>query len=153
MSSEKFCLKWNDFQKNVSGSFRELRDDTDLCDVTLASEGNQQIKAHKVILAASSPFFMDILKSHKNSHPLIYMRGIKGNDLAAIIDFMYHGEANIYQDDLDAFLSLAEELKLKGLDVSGFTGDEKDSGLKQDHRPHAKTEPSRKEIIHKRLMN
>ena len=78
--------------------------------MTLASEGNQQIKAHRVILAASSPFFMDLLRSNKNSHPLIYMRGIKANDLAAI---MSHEEANIYQNYLDAFLSLAEELQLK----------------------------------------
>ena len=56
MSNEKFCLKWNDFQENVSGSFRELKEDQDFCDVTLASEGDQQIEAHKVILAASSPF-------------------------------------------------------------------------------------------------
>ena len=35
------------------------------------------------------------------------------------MDFIYHGEANIYQEDLDAFLSLAEELQLKGLAPSG----------------------------------
>ena len=83
--------------------------------MTLASEGNHQITAHKVILAASSPFFMEILRSSKHSHPLIYMRGIKTKDIAAIVDFIYHGEAKIHQDDLDAFLALAEELKLKGL--------------------------------------
>ena len=31
-----------------------------------------------------------------------------------ILDFIYHGEANIYQEDLDGFLSLAGELQLKG---------------------------------------
>jgi hypothetical protein len=43
------------------------------------------------------------------------MRGLKANDLAAILDFIYHGEANILQEDLNRFLSLAEELQLKGL--------------------------------------
>ena len=33
----------------------------------------------------------------------------------AIIDFLYCGEANVYQDNLDSFLAIAEELKLKGL--------------------------------------
>ena len=31
------------------------------------------------------------------------------------MDFLYCGEANVYQENLDAFLALAEELKLKGL--------------------------------------
>ena len=32
-----------------------------------------------------------------------------------MVDFLYFGEANIFQENLDSFLSLAEELKLKGL--------------------------------------
>ena len=46
---------------------------------------------------------------------MIYMRGMKAKELEAIVDFIYYGEANIYQDDLDGFLALAEELQLKGL--------------------------------------
>ena len=132
MSTEKFCLKWNDFQSNVSKSFKDLRDDPDFCDVTLASEGNQQIKAHKVILASSSPLFLEILKSNKHSHPLIYMRGIKAHDLAAIVDFIYHGEANIYQENLDAFLALAEELQLKGLAGNKENNEETYQATQQD---------------------
>ena len=115
MSPEKFCLKWNDFQKNVSGSFRELREDTDFCDVTLASEGNTQITAHKVILAASSPIFQKLLKLNKHAHPLIYMRGVKSENLLAIVEFLYHGEANIYQENLEDFFAIAEEFTFKGL--------------------------------------
>ena len=40
---------------------------------------------------------------------------MKSADLLAILDFLYHGEANIYQENLDTFLVIAEELKLKGL--------------------------------------
>ena len=32
----------------------------------------------------------------------------------AVLDFIYHGEANIFQDDFDEFWTLAEELELKG---------------------------------------
>ena len=32
-----------------------------------------------------------------------------------IFDFLYLGEANVFQDHLDAFLAVAEELRLKGL--------------------------------------
>ena len=112
-TTEKFCLKWNDFQKNISSSFKEIRED--FCDVTLAGEGNQKILAHKVILAASSSFFRDILKENQHPHPLLYMKGIKGVHLASIVDFMYHGEVDIVQEDLNDFLVVADELQLKGL--------------------------------------
>ena len=114
-TAEKLCLQWNDFKDNVSSSFGELREDNDFTDVTLASEDGKQVETHKVILAASSPFFKDILKKNKHPHPLIYMRGLKSEDLLAIIDFLYFGEANILQENLDSFLALAEELRLKGL--------------------------------------
>ena len=86
--------------------------------MTLGCEDGQQIEVHKVILAASSPFFQRILKRNKHSQPLIYMKGMRSDDLTAIIDFLYYGEANIYQENLDSFLAIAEELQLKGLEGS-----------------------------------
>ena len=114
-SSEKLCLKWNDFQENLNSAFGALRNDRDLVDVTLVCEDGTQIETHKVILASSSPFFMEILKKNKHPHPMIYMRGLKSDALVAIVDFLYFGEAKVNQESLDAFLGLAEEFKLKGL--------------------------------------
>ena len=116
--TEKLCLQWNDFQNNVKDAFGHLRNSTDFVDVTLACEDGPQIEAHKVILAASSPFFQRILKGIKHNHPLVYMKGMKSDDLTAIVDFLYYGEANVYQENLDSFLAIAEELQLKGLEGS-----------------------------------
>ena len=114
-TSEKFCLKWNDFQDNIHSAFVSLRNDIQFTDVTLACEDGYQVEAHKVILASSSSIFKTILTKNKHAHPMIYMRGMKSEDLVAIVDFVYHGEVNIYQDNLDAFLNIAKELDLKGL--------------------------------------
>ena len=113
--SEKLCLQWNDFKENATSSFGSLREDNDFADVTLACEDGKQFEAHKVILASSSPFFQDILRRNKHPHPLIYMRGMTSDDLLAIVDFLYRGEANVFQENLDSFLAVAEELQLKGL--------------------------------------
>ena len=43
------------------------------------------------------------------------MRGCNFDDLMAIVDFLYYGEANVLQENLDGFLALAAELQLKGL--------------------------------------
>ena len=91
MSSEKFCLKWNDFESNISGAFRELRDEKDFFDVTLACDENQ-IKAHKVIISACSPFFRQVLRQNPHQHPLLYMKGVNFTDLQSVLTFMYQGE-------------------------------------------------------------
>ena len=109
------CLQWNDFQKNARNAFRNLREDKDFADVTLVCDDGQQVAAHKVILAASTPFFQEILRQNKHPHPLIYMRGVKLGELKSIVDFLYLGEANVHQENLDSFLAIAEELQLKGL--------------------------------------
>jgi len=114
MSNEKFCLRWNDFENNISSAFRELRDDKDFFDVTLACE-DEQIQAHKVILSACSPFFRNILRRNVHQHPLLYLKGVKYTDLQSVLNFMYHGEVNIAQEELNSFLAVAEDLRVKGL--------------------------------------
>eukprot|EP00092_Neocalanus_flemingeri_P013215 GFUD01014242.1.p1 GENE.GFUD01014242.1~~GFUD01014242.1.p1 ORF type:complete len:314 (+),score=96.19 GFUD01014242.1:30-971(+) len=118
MSSEKFCLRWNDFESNISSAFRELRDDKDFFDVTLACD-DDQLQAHKVILSACSPFFRTILRRNKHEHPLLYLKGVKYADLVSVLNFMYQGEVNVAQEELNSFLAVAEDLKVKGLTQNG----------------------------------
>ena len=115
MMSEKLCLHWNDFKENVKTAFGTLRNDKEFTNVTLACEDGQQMEAHKIILASSSPFFEKILQKSKHPHPLIYLRGFQSKDVMSILDFLYFGEANICEEDLDSFLAIAEEIQLKGL--------------------------------------
>merc|ERR1719494_218056 len=118
---EKLCLQWNDFKENVNSAFGKLRGDKEFTDVTLVCEDGQQMEAHKVILASSSPFFENILQKSKHPHPLLYLKGFQSKDFASILDFLYLGQANVYQEDLDPFLAIADGIKLKGL--TGQTSD------------------------------
>lgn len=114
MKPEKFCLSWNDFEKNIGVAFRELREAKDFFDLTLVCE-DEQIQAHKVVLSACSPFFRDILRRNPHQHPLLYLKGVKCADLEAVLKFMYQGEVNVVQEELNSFLALAEDLHVKGL--------------------------------------
>ena len=38
MSTEQFCLRWNDFHKTITSTFSDLRDDDEFLDVTLVSK-------------------------------------------------------------------------------------------------------------------
>jgi len=131
-SSEKFCLRWNDFESNISVAFRELREEKDFFDVTLACDDNQ-IQAHKVILSACSPFFRNILRRNPHQHPLLYLKGVKYSELLSVLNFMYMGEVNVAQEELNSFLAVAEDLRVKGLTQNNAEAPTK-VAPKQDHQ-------------------
>ena len=78
--------------------------------MTLACEDGQTMEAHKIILASSSPFFEKILHNSKHPNPLIYLRGFQSKDFVSILDFLYFGGANVYEEDLDSFLAIADKI-------------------------------------------
>jgi len=59
--------------------------------------------------------FRSVLRRTKHAHPLLYLKGVKHADLVSVLNFMYHGEVNVAQEELNSFLAVAEELKVKGL--------------------------------------
>ena len=131
--SQSFRLMWDDFQENSCLAFGGLREDKDFSDVTLVCDGVQQLDTHKIVLAAASPFFEKILKRNKHEHPLIYLKGVNLDDLQAVMDFIYYGETNVAQDNVDSFFGLAKELMIKGLmssEVKGGTTSKPELDLK-----------------------
>ena len=113
--SEEYSVKWNDFCANVSKSYGKLRDEDDFCDVTLVSDDQRQISAHKVVLSAASEYFKCVLKANKHPNPLLCLEGISYSEIESVLDYAYHGEVSICQNDLDRFLAIAERFKLEGL--------------------------------------
>ena len=114
-TSTQVTLSWKEFEQCAGNAFRGLYQDSDFTDVTLACMDDVQIKAHKFILSASSPFFKNILAKNAHSHPLVYLKGTNGKVLEALLGFMYKGESKVLEADLKEFLDTADELKIKGL--------------------------------------
>merc|ERR1712098_624790 len=112
---EKFSLKWNDFEPTVTSSIRNIRNEEDFCDVSLVSDDEVTLKAHRLVLSSSSSFFKNILLSNPHQHPLLYLNGINSTDLNFILDYIYRGEVHLFQDQLDSFLNVAQILKIEGL--------------------------------------
>ena len=106
---EKVMLKRNQLQRN---SFKNLRSQEDFLDVTLVSTDQVQLHAHKVILSATSEFFSAILSQNKHSHPIVCLDGVSSRHLEHLLDYIYHGEINIFQNEVDAFLLLTNRFKL-----------------------------------------
>ena len=130
MNSEKFSLKWNDFQQTVSNSFKLLRLEETFFDVTLVSDDERIVKGHKVVLSACSDIFKLILKNSTPSNSFIYLPGISSQNLEFIMDYIYQGEVNIYQEQLDEFLEVAQKLKIAGL----MSNEKKDTDDEEDEK-------------------
>ena len=113
--SEKFALKWNDYEANWNKALSELRNDDDFSDVTLISDDKKNFSAHKILLSSCSSVFKFILKENQHANPLLYLGGVSSVNLGFILDYIYHGEVNIYQNQLDSFLESAQKLEIEGL--------------------------------------
>ncbi|XP_063235274.1 protein tramtrack, beta isoform isoform X1 [Bacillus rossius redtenbacheri] len=114
MSSQQFCLRWNNHQPNLVSVLKSLLNSESLVDVTLAAEG-RHLQAHKVVLSACSSYFQTLFTINPCQHPIVILKDVKYNDLKTMVDFMYFGEVNVSQEQLPAVLKTAEMLKVKGL--------------------------------------
>ena len=113
--TELINLSWNEFQNSTIQTFKNLHANVNFSDVTLACKGGKQLKAHKVILSSSSPFFREILLQNPHNHPLLYLKGVDIEDLTSLMKFIYSGEVEISNDCLGKFLDAANELQVDGL--------------------------------------
>ena len=127
---EKFCLKWNDFHSVVSKSYGMFRNEDYLHDVTLVSDDQHQVSAHKLVLSACSQYFKNVFKNNtKHSHPLICLGGVSSKLLSMMMDYVYNGEVQIFKEDLDLFLDTAQRFKIEGL----LRSDNKEKSLKMEN--------------------
>ncbi|XP_054260479.1 protein bric-a-brac 1-like [Macrosteles quadrilineatus] len=108
------CIKWNTYVNNMTTTLPQLLQDEQFVDVTLACEG-QSLRCHKILLAACSPYFYDLLSAAACKHPIIMFKDYRFWELQALVAFMYCGEVNVPQSQLPRILRVAEALQIKGL--------------------------------------
>ena len=117
MIEDELLLTWDDFEKCVPAKIRELQGDDNFTDVTLVTEDDRQIKAHKVIISSCSRLFRNILIKNPHKHPLIYLKAIQYEELHKLVEFIYVGQCKVEQTKLHSFLSAAKSLKMQGLEL------------------------------------
>ena len=144
---ERFSLQWDEFETNLRNTFAGLRKGEDFSDVTLVSEDGHLLKAHKVLLSATSPILDLILKSQDHPKPLIFMRGAKMDVLNSLMDFIYLGQVEIRGDQLDQFMALATELKVKGLSKDENLTHGKNNEEKRNPPPETSDKEEKSRII------
>ena len=108
-------LNWNNFGENLIGLVKEFRNDKDFQDVTLLCEDGQLVNANRFMLSCCSTFFKFVFKKAVQNNVVVYLKGVKGNHMKSILDFIYHGSTNVHENQLANFLETAHDLKIRGL--------------------------------------
>jgi len=111
-------LNWNDYPSSLSNSAKDMINDKEFMDVTLVFDDDEQICSSKFMLSICSPFFRRILKRNSHIHPLIYLKGIRSTNMRKIINFIFHGEIFVTEEELESFLENAKDLEVKGLSAA-----------------------------------
>ena len=143
MAGKQFCLTKDDFRSSVSDTFKSLRENQELCDVTLVADDQIFISAHKVIISAFSNFFRELFKKVNHPNPLLYLNGIDSKYLNYILDYVYNGEVKLIEDDIEIFLKCARKLKIIGIfDTDIPKNEELDNNESQDDEPQESIEGS-----------
>lgn len=108
------CVKRPD--ASLTSVFREMYSSERLVDVTLCCS-NGQLQAHKVVLAACSPYFCGLFDKLANPfhYPVVVIKDMQIEDLRLVVDFMYRGQITIDQDRLSSLVKCAENLQITGL--------------------------------------
>ena len=120
-----FNLKWSDYLSNVAEKFSSLRREDDFFDVSLVCCDKRQVSAHRVILSSCSEYFKTILKNNnKTSSTILCLENIYFEELNQILDYVYKGEVEIKEDQLEKFLKIAQRFQLEGLLSDGSEEDE-----------------------------
>ena len=151
-SNSKYNLKSEDFSRTVTQSFGLLRREQDLCDVTLVSEDEVHIDAHKVVLSACSKFFKSLLGklSKSNPSPLIYLGGVTSKNLNYVLDYIYVGEVQLLHEDVDDFLDYARKFKIYGLGLEKETRGNEAEADGQTHNVTAASSNGKATVVPKK---
>ncbi|KYM98569.1 Ring canal kelch like protein [Cyphomyrmex costatus] len=84
-----------------------------LCDVTLIADGGMEVPAHKMVLAACSPYFYAMFTSfEERDQQRITLQGVDYSALELLVDYVYSAEVHVTEDNVQVLLPAANLLQL-----------------------------------------
>ena len=117
-SQQLFNLKWRNYQTHMMAVFEKILFTESFSDVTLVladvdQDTTHAIKAHKIILGASSPYFEMVFSEHPCQHPVVVMPpDVKLEDIQHVLHFVYRGEVQVRRQQVILYLDFLFSLRL-----------------------------------------
>ncbi|CAB3378215.1 actin-binding protein IPP [Cloeon dipterum] len=109
------CRTTLEHHSKILQNLNKLRQNTTFCDVEVSAGDGISIKAHRVVLSASTPYFEAMfsrgLIEERQSN--IILHSINGYILRILIDFIYTGDVRITRDNVQDVMAAADMIQLK----------------------------------------
>ena len=88
-----------------------------LCDITLITKDDQEIKAHRNILSAASPFFCKLLQSDmkENREGIVRFEEISGSAMEDVLEFIYTGTVEVTEENAEELVVTTNYLLVPNL--------------------------------------
>lgn len=92
------CVRWDFHQSQLQTSFTHQLKQGRFCDLTIACDGGETLKAHRSILCACSGYFDSVLiDAGVGKDTLVILKDCDFREVSLIIEFMYNGEICVDQ--------------------------------------------------------
>ncbi|KAH0616081.1 hypothetical protein JD844_026910 [Phrynosoma platyrhinos] len=120
-NTEKHCPvtvnPWH--MKKAFKVMNELRSQNLLCDVTIVAE-EMEIAAHRVVLAACSPYFHAMFTGEMSESQAkrVRIKEVDGWTLKMLIEYVYTGEIQVTEENVQVLLPAASLLQLQDVKKS-----------------------------------
>ena len=93
-----------------------------LCDLTLVTKDDEELKAHSNVLSAASPFFSKLLLSDmkEKREGIVRFEEISGSIMEGVLEFVYTGTVGVTQENAKELIAAGNYLIIPSLKtVSG----------------------------------
>ena len=137
-------LQNDHFMERLAKFVKKIREEEDMFDVTLAA-GGVEVRAHKLVISASSPFLRKIIRGSNHPTPYIYLSGVHPQDLNSILNFLYTGETRVEANSIHRFMNSASELQISGLSDEPPVATEEVEDNEEVNSPRAKKKRNRED--------
>lgn len=130
-----YCLRWNNHKSNLVEVLESLIEMECYVDCTIFVDNNVKFKAHRVVLAACSPYFQLILQDAPQDHCNIIFPGVHEFEMQTLLEYIYAGQVKISESDIPRIMKIAKMLEVKGLlDTVGLQSNVSQQSTSMDGR-------------------
>ncbi|XP_049287151.1 uncharacterized protein LOC125765748 isoform X1 [Anopheles funestus] len=101
---------WKKHFDELYGAVKDILHHHSYEDCTIVCEG-ELFRAHRFLLASVSPYFHKIL-SQNDTNTTVVLKDVSPHVMRIIMQFLYYGEATIFNGDLENVVAAAEHLDM-----------------------------------------
>ena len=117
-------LDWNTYLNHLREMIDNLKRPLEYTDVTLNCENSEEFKVHKIVLSACSPAFRGIIRNLKKNIPVLYLKGIKQQEMDSVLESVFLDLAKYHEERMKEFSSMAKNFETKTRKVEISSKDE-----------------------------